>query len=148
MYRSWIRPTLEYGNILYYGAAPSHVRRLDNLQTRIEHTCCSTFESLLHCHHAAIIGSVCCLLARERRAQCFAEVLTSVAGLAVFIPGTLQTMHFIDPCNFRTLDRCRCSWQVSALHLLNSLPADILLSGDTNGWCTTLKQAQRHVATV
>ena len=107
MYRSWIRPTLEYGNILYYGAAPSHVRRLDNLQTRIEHTCCSTFESLLHCHHAAIIGFVCCLLARERRAQCFAEVLTSVAGLAVFIPGTLQTMHFIDPCNFRTLDRCR-----------------------------------------
>ena len=148
VYRSWIRPTLEYGNILYSGAVPSHVRRLENLQTRIERTCCSTFESLLHCHHAAIIGFVCCLLVRERPAQCFAELLTSVAGLAVFISGTLQAMHCIDPCNFQTLDRCRCNWQVSALHLLNSLPADILLRGDTNGWCNILKQAQRHVATV
>ena len=32
MYKSWIRPTLEYGNILYSGAALSHLQRLDNLQ--------------------------------------------------------------------------------------------------------------------
>ena len=33
MYASWIHPTLEYGNILYCGAALSHLQRLDNLQT-------------------------------------------------------------------------------------------------------------------
>ena len=63
MYKSWIHPTLEYGNILYSGAALSHLQRLDSLQTWIEHTYCSTFQSLLHCRNAAIIGLVCCLLA-------------------------------------------------------------------------------------
>ena len=36
IYKSWIRPTLEYGNILYSGAASTHLRRLDDLQSRIE----------------------------------------------------------------------------------------------------------------
>jgi len=39
IYKSWIRPILEYGSILYSGAATTHLRRLDNLQSRIEHTC-------------------------------------------------------------------------------------------------------------
>ena len=56
--------------------------------------------------------------------------------------------RFIDLCNFQTLDRFRHSWQVSAVHLWNTLPADIILNEDTNGWRTTLKQAQHHVATV
>ena len=67
MYKSWIRPTLEYGNILYFGAALSHLQRLDSLQTRIEHTYCSTFQSLLHRCNAAIFGLVCRLLAGEGR---------------------------------------------------------------------------------
>ena len=54
-------------------------------------------------------------------------------------------LHFIDPCNFRSLDRFRRSWQVSAVYFWNSLPADILLSGDNYGWRTTFKQAQHHV---
>ena len=67
MYKSWICPTLEYGNNLYSGAASNHLQRLDNLQTRIERTCCSTFPSLLHRRDAAIIGLVCRLLAGEGR---------------------------------------------------------------------------------
>ena len=62
MYRSWIRPTLEYGNILYSRATLGHVQHLDNLQTQIERTHCSTFQSLLHRCNAAIIGFVCHLL--------------------------------------------------------------------------------------
>ena len=65
MYTSWICPTLEYGNILYCGAALSHLQHLDNLQTRIECTCCSTFQYLLHRHDAAIIGFVYRHLAGE-----------------------------------------------------------------------------------
>ena len=67
MYRSWIRPVLEYGNILYTGAASSHLQRLDHLQTRIQWTCCSTFQSLSHHRDAAIIGLVCRLLDEESR---------------------------------------------------------------------------------
>ena len=55
MHKSWIRPTLEYGNILYSGAALSHLQHLDNLQVQIEHTCCLTCQPLLHCRNAAII---------------------------------------------------------------------------------------------
>ena len=33
MYKSWIRPVLEYGNILYSGVALSHLECLNNLQT-------------------------------------------------------------------------------------------------------------------
>ena len=34
-YKSWIRPTLQYGNILCSGAASTHLRCLDDLQSRI-----------------------------------------------------------------------------------------------------------------
>ena len=36
VYKSWIRPTLVYGNILYSGAATTHLHHLDALQSRIE----------------------------------------------------------------------------------------------------------------
>ena len=46
MYKSWICPALEYGSILYAGAASTHLQRLDCLQSRIEQTCSSHFQSL------------------------------------------------------------------------------------------------------
>ena len=67
MYRSWICSVLEYGNILYTGVASSHLQRLDHLQTQIQWTCCSTFQSLSHRCNAAIIGLVCRLLDGEGR---------------------------------------------------------------------------------
>ena len=67
IYKSWIRPVLEYGNILYTGAASSHLQCLDHLQNRIQQTCCSTFQSLSHHRDAAIIGLVCRLLNGEGR---------------------------------------------------------------------------------
>ena len=65
MYKSWIRPALEYGSILYAGATSTHLQRLDCLQSRIEQTCSSHFQSLLHHRNASIIGQVCRLLAGE-----------------------------------------------------------------------------------
>ena len=47
IYKSWIRPTLEYGNILYSGAASTHLRRLDDLQSRIEQSCSFCFSTTL-----------------------------------------------------------------------------------------------------
>ena len=99
MHKSWIHPTLEYGNILYFGAALSHLQHLDNLQVQIERTCCLTCQLLLHCRNVAIIEFVCCLLAapcREGMGTCkvsarySVELITSVAGPAVFMPGILQ----------------------------------------------------------
>ena len=60
-------PILEYGNVLLTGAAFSHLQRLDQLQIRIQKTCCSTFQSLSYCCSAAVVGLVCCLLDGEGR---------------------------------------------------------------------------------
>ena len=48
LYKSWICPVLEYGSILYSGAAPSHVHRLDSFQSRIESMCGFLFSSLIN----------------------------------------------------------------------------------------------------
>ena len=66
-YKSRLIPALEYGSILYAGAASTHLQRLDRLQSRIEQTCSSHFQSLLHRRNASIIGLVCRLLAGEGR---------------------------------------------------------------------------------
>ena len=44
-----------------------------------------------------------------------------------------------NPCNFCTLDRFHRSCQVAVVNLSNSIPADILLRGDSDGWRTVLK---------
>ena len=64
LYKSWIRPAMEYGCVLYWGAAPTYLH-LDTLQTRIEHVSFSTFPSLYNRRSAAILGLVCRLLAGE-----------------------------------------------------------------------------------
>ena len=152
MYKSWIRPALEYGNILYAGAAFTHLQRLDCLQSRIEQTCCSHFQSLLHRRNASIIGLVCRLLVGEGQGN-----LQNYCPLFHDVDNTLRQstrLHawdpaahlcFIDSTDFRTLDRFRRSWQVIAVHLWNNLPPDLLLTGTTCGWRSILKQTQRHV---
>ena len=118
MYRSWIRPILEYGNILYTGAASSHLERLDHLQTRIQRTCCSTFQSLSHRRNAAIIGLICRLLDGEGRGNlqgycprfCHVDSCRQSGRHHTWDPAA--HLCLIDPCDFKTLDvvaGCGCS---------------------------------------
>ena len=64
-YKSWIRPILEYGSILYSGAALSHLNCLECLQARVENLCGLVFPSLTTCCNASILGLTCRLLAGE-----------------------------------------------------------------------------------
>ena len=64
IHKSWICPILEFGNVLFTGAASSH---LQCLQNRIKRTCCSTFQSFSYRHSAAIIDLVFRLLDGEGR---------------------------------------------------------------------------------
>ena len=115
IYKYWIRPVLEYGNILYTGAASSHLQRLDHLQNRIQQTCCSTFQLLSHRRDAAIIGLVCRLLNREGRGN-LSSVLSCRRSSRLHTWDPAAHLRFIDPCNFKTLDRFRRSC-CSALEL-------------------------------
>jgi len=67
LYKSWIRPVLEYGCIVYYGAASTHLNRLDQLQACIEKMCGFTFQSLTDHQNALILGFTGHLLAGEGR---------------------------------------------------------------------------------
>ena len=153
MYKSWIRPALVYGSILYAGAASTHLQRLDCLQSRIEQTCSSHFQSLLHRRNASIIGLVCCLLTGEGRGdlQNYCPLFRGVENtrrqstrLHAWDPAA--HLRFTDPTDFRTLDQFQRSWQVVAVHLWNTLPPDLLLTGSTCGWRAILKQAQCQIS--
>ena len=58
-----MQPAIEYGYVLYSGAAPSYLQRLDTLQTRVEQMSESKFPSLCNHRNAALI--ICQLLAGE-----------------------------------------------------------------------------------
>ena len=62
MYKSFVCSCLEYGHLLYFGAARSHLERLDTLQHRAAGICHDTFPSLESRQHAAAVGLVCRLL--------------------------------------------------------------------------------------
>ena len=90
LYNTWIRLILEYGNILYLGAAKTYLCRFDNLQSRIEQTCSVTFPPLSQRQQAAIMGLVCRLLAGEGRGnlpiycpqlQLIADLIGSILGI-------------------------------------------------------------------
>ena len=54
-------------------------------------------------------------------------------------------LHFINPCDFKTLDRFKHSWLATAPAIWNRFPAEILLRGETYGWRTILQEAQRCI---
>ena len=120
IYKSWICPTLEYGNILYSGAASTHLRRLDNLQSRIERSCSFVFQPLSHCQNAAIMGLVCRLLAEKGCGNlqtycpqfCGNQTLRRSHRLYSWDPA--EHLRFVNPCNYRTLDRFKRSWLATA----------------------------------
>ena len=101
--------SLEYGKTLHSGVVLS----LDNLQTWIEHTRYSTFQSLLHSRNAAIIGLVCHLLAWEglENLQKFCPLFWNTDENCRHWSSHLhdchpaEHLHFVDQFNFWTLDR-------------------------------------------
>jgi len=152
LYKSWIRPVLEYGCIVYSGAAPTHLNRLDQFQTRVEKMCGFSFQSLTDRRNASILGFTCRLLAGEGRGNLqsfcpnFKISCRSSRRLHGFDPAS--HLRFQNPCNFRTLDRFRRSWQATVIDLWDSIPPDILLQGHTSGWRSVLQDMQRCIMTV
>ena len=140
---------LEYGSILYSSAVLSHVSRLDSLQSRIENMCGFMFPSLSDHRSASILGFKCRRLDGEGHGnlQTFRPSFKTTHRLSSrlhsFDPA--RHLHFQSPCNFRTLDRFRHSWQVTIVTLWDSIPAERLLQGDCRGWKIVLKDIQRTI---
>ena len=152
LYKSWIHPVLEYGCIVYSGAALTHLNRLDQFQARVENICGFTFHSLTDHRNASILGLTCRLLAGEGHGNLqsfcpkFKTPLRSSQRLRGFDPAS--HLRFQNPCNFHTLDCFRRSWQAAVVDLWDSIPPNILLEGHTNGWRTVLQDIQRYIMTL
>ena len=58
-----------------------------------------------------------------------------------------EHLCFVNPCNFRTLDRFKHNWLATAADIQNELPGDFILQGEASGWHTILKDVQRCVCT-
>lgn len=58
MYKSFIRSCLEYGHLLYFSAARSHLECPDALQRQAAGICHDTFPSLESHQYAAGVGSL------------------------------------------------------------------------------------------
>ena len=58
-----------------------------------------------------------------------------------------EHLHFVNLCNFRTLDRFKRSWLATAAYIWNGLPADLILQGEACGWRTILKDVQHCICT-
>ena len=142
IYKSWICPTLEYGSILYSGAANTYLCRLDNLQSRIERSCSFVFKPLSHHQNAAIMGLV---LQTYCPQFCGNQALRRSHRLYSSNPA--EHLRFVNACNFRTLDRFKRSWLATVADIWNELPADLILQGEASGWCTILKDVQHCVCT-
>ena len=56
-----------------------------------------------------------------------------------------EHLRFVNPCNFKTLDRFKHSWLATAVDIWNDLPAKVILPREVLGWRTVLKDIQHYV---
>ena len=94
------------------------------------------------------MGLVCRLLAGEGQSDLLTfcpkfVTITTKRSLRLHDYDPVSYLSFQNPCDFRSLDRFICSWQVTAVLLWNRLPVDLLVRGERDGWRTTLKDVQR-----
>ena len=88
------------------------------------------------------MGLVCHLLAGEGHGnlQTYCPQFCGNQTL-LYSQDPAEHLHFVNPCNFRTLDRFKHSWLATATDIWNQLPANMILQGEASGWRTILKDA-------
>ena len=139
MYKSFVCSCLEYGHLLYFGAARGYLKRLDALQCRAASICHSTFPSLESRRHAAAIGLLCRLLDGEGRGDLQSFIphfVTSVprrSSRLNNLSDPARALRLQNPITFRTLDCYRRSWHGAISSIWNTLPANLLFQGHDMG---------------
>ena len=113
MYKSFICSCLEYGHLLYFVAAKSHLERLDTLQHRAAGICHDTFPSLESRRCAAGIGLTCRLLDGGNLQSFRPHFVTNVTRRSsrlndLLDPARACRLH--NSVTFKSLDCFRRSW--------------------------------------
>ena len=148
MYKSFIRSCLEYGHLLYFSAARSHLERLDALQRRAAGICHDIFPSLESRRYAAAVGLTCRLLDGEGRGDLqsfcpsFVTNITRGSSRLNDLSDPARACRLYNPVTFRSLDSFRRSWHAVISTVWDTLPASLLLQGHATGWHSVLKGLQ------
>jgi len=146
MYKAFVRSTIECGNLEYLSAAPTHIAKLDKIQTAAEKAGEFKVETLSSRREAALIGLIFKLLDGDGR-----------GGLNEFVPELHTTktrnnksddhdLQIKRRLDFReTTKAYDRSIEGQAATVWSKVPQEILKVGEANGWQKITKQCQRFL---
>ena len=147
MYKSFVRSSLEYGNLEYLSAAPSHLARLDKIQASAERFGGFQVEPLSSRREASLIGFLFKLLDGDGRGELNAYVPVLSEHSTTFNSRHDSSSIQIKPrVDLReTTKQFDRSVEGQASKVWSKLPQDILRSGQDNGWQSITKDCQRFL---
>jgi hypothetical protein len=152
LYKSVVRTKLEYGCLLYMGAADTHLARFDRLQERAESMTGFSFQPLRARRHAAAIGLACKQLDGVARGT-LQELKPSVEIPAVrrssrLQPGISAQRSLFLQVPVATMSVFQRSYESVVPKVWNTLPLELRQEARDAGFVKTSKKLQRAAMSV
>jgi hypothetical protein len=145
LYKAFVRSILEYGLLEYIAAAPSHLSKLDRIQSNAERLCGIQFTPLSERRDAAAFGLICKLLdgGCVDQLQQLCPTLTrekcghgSRRSSSAFKLGNRERLR---------LDNSQRSFGGQMDSIFNKISKEILEEGFAKGWSAAMKPGQRFL---
>ena len=159
MYTSFVRSTMEYGNMLYMGAAPSTLKILDNIQESAMKIGGFEIESLSSRREAAAAAFALRLLDGNCRGvlQDFTPTLETISNPQAFedesIGNRVSRHHFRESIGLQikksavlgSLQRYERCFFGALPHIWSKIPQWITQLGQRNGWKTITNKCKSYL---
>ena len=136
MYTSFVRSGMEYGNLLYMGAAGSHLQKLDRVQQAAEALGCFTVESLQSRREAVCLSLASKLLSGNGRGSLsnYTPIVGSVVARSRHQSSGIQiSMPVVSSA--RPLDGYSRSFLSKLPDIWASVPRRLVSQCQVVGWC-------------
>ena len=148
-YKAFVRPQLEYGHLLYWSAAESHLVRLDRVQLQAQRLFSEIPLPTLESRRvAAAVGLTCRLLSGSVSSPLLSltPVLMSSTGSlprrSTCLTVSSHPHQFLDQCTYHSLEVFKRSYRGRISNIWNSLQSD-LLDTPRPSWSSCCRPLQR-----
>jgi hypothetical protein len=159
MYKAFVRSILEYRLLEYLAAAPSHLCKLDRIQSSAERLCGCKFTPLSDRRDAAAFGLICKLLGGEcvQQLQDMCPTVMVEKGDRSAIAGRTRSNESFAEGHSEyprlkignrarpRLDTYQRSFGGQIDSIVNKVPSVILKQGLEEGWSCAMKPGQRFL---
>ena len=144
MYNAFVRSSLEYGNLHYMVAAPTHLQKLDRIQAAAERLGGFKVEPLEARRDASLIGLIFKLLDGDGRGK-LNDFKPKLENVNPKRKGrhTLSGLQLKDQTNNKSLLGYERSISGQAHKVWQKIPQSLLLSKGENKWQSITKNCQR-----